>query len=90
MQGTACPEAAVAAATSHMSLLAATHPSGMTTRVRMVETSTPDASEIAIPWKIGSVKMTLDPATRARAVIRIGRVRVLQERIIASATGTPI
>ena len=44
---------------------------------------------MAIPWKIGSVMMTLDPATSASAVIRIGRVRILHERIMASATGTP-
>ena len=44
---------------------------------------------MAMPWKMGSVKITLEPATRARAVMRMGRVRVLQARITASATGTP-
>jgi hypothetical protein len=44
---------------------------------------------MAMPWKIGSVMMTLEPATSAKAVMTIGRVRILQERIMASATGTP-
>jgi hypothetical protein len=35
------------------------------------------------------VKITLEPHTRARAVIMMGRVRVLHARITASATGTP-
>jgi hypothetical protein len=48
-QGTVDPAGAVAAATSQRSFEASTQPSGMTTRVRIVETSTPDANEIAIP-----------------------------------------
>ncbi len=43
-----------------------------------------------MPWKMGSVKMTLDPATRARAVIRIGLVRALQALITASVTVSPL
>ena len=55
----------------------------------MVETSTPEASEIAMPWKIGSNRITKEPATNASAVIRIGRVRVLHAQITASTTVAP-
>jgi hypothetical protein len=89
VHGTLTPAGALAAATSHRSFDASTQPRGITTSVSIVETRTPEAREIAIPWKIGSVKMTLEPATRASAVIRMGRVLVLHARITDSATGTP-
>ncbi len=76
-------------AASHKDSDAETIPKGMTTKVRMVDTSTPDAREIAIPWKMGSKKMTEEANTKAKAVIRIGRVRVLQALMTASSTGTP-
>ena len=55
----------------------------------MVDTSTPEAREMAIPWKMGSKKITDEAKTRAKAVIRIGRVRVLQALITASGTLVP-
>ena len=65
-------------------------PSGITIKVSTVETNTPNSSEIAIPWKIGSDKITLEPPTRAKAVIRIGRVREEQELMTASKNGVPL
>ena len=76
-------------ATAHSDSAAATHPSGITTRVSSVDTITPEASEIAMPWKIGSKKITDDPQTSASAVIRMGRVRVLHDVITASTTVSP-
>ena len=76
-------------ATAQRELAADTQPSGMTTKVSNVDTSTPDASEMAMPWKIGSKKITEDPATNASAVIKIGRVRVLHAEITASTTASP-
>ncbi len=68
---------------------ARTQPSGMTTRVSSVEMMAPNSSEIAMPWKIGSVRMTLEPATSANAVMMIGRVRVRHDWITASRTSRP-
>jgi hypothetical protein len=48
-QGTITPAGAVATATSQMSRLASTQPRGITMRVRTVDTSTPEASEMAMP-----------------------------------------
>jgi hypothetical protein len=53
----------------------------MTIKVSKVDTTTPNMSEIAMPWKIGSVMITLEPATKARAVITMGRVRARQSDI---------
>ena len=64
-------------------------PSGITTRVNTVETSTPKAREIAMPLKIGSKMMTPEPPTNARAVTMIGRVRALQASSTDSVTGRP-
>ena len=50
----------------------------MTSKVSTVETNTPNINEIAMPWKIGSVRMTLAPPIRANAVIMIGRVRAFE------------
>ena len=66
-----------------------TQPKGMTSKVKTVEIKEPNSRETAIPRKIKSLKITLDPATRASAVITMGRVRALQERITASRTFTP-
>ena len=64
-------------------------PSGMTSRVSRVDTVPPNISEMAMPWKIGSNRITLEPSSRAKAVMRIGRVRALQARMTASRTGAP-
>ena len=50
---------------------------------------TPKARETAMPLKMESPRMTLAPATSARAVMRMGRVRVLQAWITASSTDNP-
>ena len=55
----------------------------------MVETKTPNISEIAIPWKMGSNKIAVEPTTKANAVIIIGRVLVIQAIMIASLISTP-
>ncbi|SMN02350.1 hypothetical protein SPONN_879 [uncultured Candidatus Thioglobus sp.] len=65
-------------------------PSGITINVKTVDTKTPNNNEIAIPWNIGSDKITLDPPTKANAVIIIGRVLDAQELITASKNGTPL
>ena len=54
-----------------------------------LETITPDASEMAMPWKIGSKKITEEPQTNARAVIMMGRVRVLHAMMTDSTTEVP-
>ena len=61
----------------------------MTTRVNKVATTIPKINEIAMPWKIGSNKMTLEPKTNAAAVMMIGRVLALHAKITASVIGTP-
>ena len=55
----------------------------MTTRVSRVETSTPNSSDTAMPWKIGSESSTIEPMTRANAVIMIGRRRTWAASVIA-------
>ncbi|SEH76720.1 hypothetical protein BAZSYMB_SCAFFOLD00015_0 [Bathymodiolus azoricus thioautotrophic gill symbiont] len=65
-------------------------PNGITIRVNTVDTNTPNNSEIAMPWKIGSDKITLEPPTSAKAVIIIGRVLDAQEFTTASKNGTPL
>ena len=65
------------------------HFSGMTINVNNVDTITPNINEIAMPWKIGSVRITLEPNTKAKAVIKIGRVRARHASITASCTGMP-
>ena len=54
-----------------------------------METRTPEASEIAIPWNMGSKKITEEANISAKAVISMGRVRVLHALITASSTDTP-
>ncbi len=66
-----------------------TQPSGITTSVSSVDTSPPNISEIAMPWKIGSDRITDEPTISAIAVMMIGRVRVWQAWITASCTRTP-
>ena len=59
-------------------------PKGITNKVNKVETAPPKIKDTAIPWKIGSDNITIDPPNKAKAVIKIGRVRASQERITAS------
>ncbi len=64
-------------------------PIGITIKVKTVDIRTPNSNDIAIPWNIGSDRMTLEPATKASAVIKIGRVLELHERTTASKNGIP-
>ncbi len=86
---TDCTQASPSAPAGQKTARALMQPSGITISVSSVETITPNSSEMAIPWKMGSKRMTLEPATRARAVITIGRVLVLQASTTASRTSTP-
>ena len=70
-------------------LRALMQPNGITSRVRKVDTMTPNIRVMAMPLKIGSVSMNSDPSTRANAVMTIGLVLVLQARITASLAGCP-
>ena len=49
---------------------------GMTSTVSRVEEARPNSSEIASPWKIGSVRITAAPIIAASAVSRIGLKRI--------------
>ena len=62
----------------HKALLALTHPKGIISNVNKVATNPPAISDTAIPSKIGSDKIKIEPPTNANAVIIIGRVRVSQ------------
>ena len=59
-------------------LLALTHPNGIISSVNSVATRPPPIKETAIPSKMGSDKIKIEPPTNANAVIIIGRVRVSQ------------
>ena len=64
---------------AHNALLALTQPKGIISNVNKVATSPPPINETAMPSKIGSDKIKIEPPTKANAVIIIGRVRVSQE-----------
>ena len=57
----------------------------MTTSVSAVETTTPEMSATASPWKIGSSRITMPPTTSAAAVRAIGRKRTAAALITAAA-----
>ena len=59
-------------------LPALTQPNGIISNVKSVATKPPPMRETAIPSKIGSERIKIEPPTNANAVIIIGRVRVSQ------------
>ncbi len=63
--------------------------SGMTISVSAVDTAAPNRSEIAMPWKIGSVMIDAEPPIKASDVMTIGRVLARHDWITASCTGVP-
>ena len=49
----------------------------------------PNMSEMAKPWKMGSARITEEPTTTARAVSSMGRKRTAPASTTASARGRP-
>jgi hypothetical protein len=56
----------------------------------MVETSRPNSKDIAIPWKIGSVRIMAAPTMVDTAVIKMGRVLAMAAEITASYSDMPL
>ena len=61
----------------------------MTSSVSAVDEARPNTSEIASPWKIGSVRMKAAPIIAAAAVRKIGLKRVAPASISAARSGNP-